>query len=176
MQKNKQRGIATVTLTASAMLTAISIVIGIFCKNFLSFGGGLFRITFESLPIILSGILYGPCVGGMVGAASDLISYLLSSQVYPPNFIVTIGCAAVGITSGVVSRYIVRTPGKKQIVISGALAHVIGSMIIKPIGLYEFYGIYVLVRIPLYMMIAPIEITLICLLYKNPGFRRLFKG
>ena len=72
------------SLTLAAMLTAMSVVIGIFCKNFLNFGGGLFRITFENLPIILSGILFGPAVGGAVGIASDLVSYLLSSQIYPP--------------------------------------------------------------------------------------------
>lgn len=157
------------------MLTAISIVIGIFCKNFLNFGGGLFRITFENLPIILSGIMYGPVVGGMVGVATDLVSYLLSSQIYPPNLIVTLGCATVGITSGVISRYVIKTSGYKQIIVSGALAHIIGSMIIKPIGLYQFYGTMVLVRIPLYMVIAPVEIIIICLLYKNSNFRRLWK-
>ena len=157
------------------MLTAISIVIGIFCKNFLNFGGGLFRVTFENLPIILSGIMYGPIVGGMVGVATDLVSYLLSSQVYPPNLIVTLGCAVVGITSGAVSRYLIKTPGYKQIIFSGAAAHILGSMIIKPIGLFQFYGAAVWVRIPLYLVIAPIEIVILCLLYKNANFRRLWK-
>ena len=175
MQKNNYRRFNTVTVTVAAMLTAISIVIGIFCKNFLNFGGGLFRITFENLPIILSGIMYGPIVGGMVGVATDLVSYLLSSQIYPPNLIVTLGCATVGITSGVISRYVIKTPGYKQIIVSGALAHIIGSMIIKSIGLYQFYGTMVLVRIPLYMVIAPVEIIIICLLYKNSNFRRLWK-
>ena len=63
-------------LTTAAMLTALSVVIGIVCKNFLNFGSGLFRVTFENLPIIMSGILLGPAAGGIVGAASDLVSYL----------------------------------------------------------------------------------------------------
>ncbi len=175
MQKNNSRRFDTVTVTVAAMLTAISIVIGIFCKNFLNFGGGLFRVTFENLPIILSGIMYGPIVGGMVGVATDVVSYLLSSQIYPPNLIVTAGCAAVGVVSGIISRYVIKAPGKKQIILSGAFAHIIGSMIIKPIGLYTFYGMYVWVRIPLYMIIAPIEIVIICLLYKNSNFRGLWK-
>ena len=74
-----------------------------------------------------------------------------------------------------VSRYVVKTPGVRQIIVSGALALVVGSMIIKPIGLYTFSGAYVLVRIPLYLIIAPIEISIICLLYKNSNFRRLWK-
>ena len=161
-------------LTLAAMLTAISVVIGIICKNFLNFGGGLFRVTFENLPIILSGILMGPWVGGMVGAASDLVSYMLSSQIYPPNLIVTAGAMAVGIVSGLVAKYAVRKRGNKQIILSASLAHMAGSMIIKPIGLYQFYGILVLWRIPLYLVIAPIEILILCLAFKRQSFKKLF--
>ncbi len=160
-------------LTLAAMLTAMSVVIGIFCKTFLNFGTGLFRITFENLPILLSGILFGPLVGGVIGAASDLISYLLSSQAYPPNLIVTLGATTVGVVSGIFSKYLCKTRGYKQIIISSAAAHIIGSMIIKPIGLFQFYSWAVLWRIPLYLMIAPLEIFVLCMLYKNSSFRKL---
>lgn len=160
-------------ITLSAMLVAMSVVVGIFCKSVLNFGGGLFRITFENLPIILSGITFGPVVGASVGLLSDIISYLLSGQSYPLNFVVTLGATSVGLVSGLVSRYVVKKRGSAQIIVSASLAHVVGSMIIKPIGLYAFYGIAVLWRIPLYLVIAPIEILLLCLLYKKNGFRRL---
>ena len=163
-------------LTTAAMLTAMSVIIGIICKNFLNFGGGLFRITFENLPIILTGILYGPIVGGAVGVATDLISYFLSAQVYPPNLIVTLGAATVGIVSGLFAKFVVKKRGYVQIIISGAAAHVVGSMIIKPIGLFQFYQWSVLFRIPLYLVIAPIEIAIICLLYKNAAFRKLMEN
>lgn len=164
------------SLTLAAMLTAMSVVIGIFCKSFLNFGGGLFRITFENLPIIISGILFGPVVGGIVGGATDFISYLLSSQAYPPNLIVTLGAISVGVVSGSIAKYVIKAPSYKQIILSGAIAHIIGSMIIKPIGLYTFYGMLVLWRIPMYLMIAPTEILLICLLYKNTAVKKLLEG
>jgi ECF transporter S component (folate family) len=160
-------------ITLSAMLVAMSVVIGIFCKSVLNFGGGLFRITFENLPIIISGVFFGPVAGASVGLLSDIISYLLSGQSYPLNVIVTVGAVSVGLVSGLVARFSVRERGIPQIILSGALAHVVGSMIIKPIGLYQFYGMAVLFRIPMYLVIAPIEILLICLLYKKSGFRRL---
>ena len=160
-------------LTLAAMLTAMSVVIGIFCKNFLNFGGGLFRVTFENLPVILSGILFGPIWGAAVGVAGDLVSYFLSAQVYPPNLIVTFGAMCVGLLSGLASRFIVKKRGYAQIIFAGSLAHLVGSMIIKPIGLFQFYGWLVLWRIPLYLVIAPLEITLLCLLYRNSSFRRL---
>ena len=80
MQKRRSVFKKVVALTTAAMLTALSIVIGIFCKNFLNFGMGLFRITFENFPIILSGIMFGPWVGAFVGIASDVLSYILSTQ------------------------------------------------------------------------------------------------
>ena len=85
IDRNQKRIFKSVKmLTVAAMLTAMSVVIGIFCKNTLNFGNGLYRITFENLPIIMSGILFGPIVGGLVGAASDFVSYLLSAQTFDP--------------------------------------------------------------------------------------------
>ena len=175
MQKRKSAVFKSVNaLTLAAMLTAMSVVIGIFCKNFLDFGGGLFRVTFENLPIVLSGILFGPLAGAIVGAATDLISYLLSSQVYPPNLIVTLGAATVGAVSGTVALIMKKSPVTLKIAAAGAAAHIVGSMIIKPIGLYQFYGIMVLWRVPMYLVIAPIEIFILCMLFKNSHMRKLF--
>ena len=162
------------SLTVAAMLTAVSVIIGIFCKNLLNFGNGLFRITFENLPIILSGILFGPIVGGFVGVATDLISYLLSNQVYPPNLIVTLGACLIGVLSGTVSRIPFRHQ-TARIVCSATTAHLIGSMLVKSVGLYQYYGILVLWRIPLYLVISSVEILLLCLLLRRKSIQRLME-
>ena len=168
--KKRKNNITRVTV--AAMMTALSVVIGIFCKNYLNFAGGLFRITFENLPIILCGIVSGPVIGGAVGMLSDMISYLLSAQAYPPNLIVTLGATVIGVISGLVPM-IIKKKGTPQIILSGALAHLVGSMIIKTAGLYQFYGILVLWRIPLYLVIAPLEIAAICLLLRRRSFARI---
>ena len=158
--KERKRGLANIrTLTTAAMLTALSVVIGIFCKNFLNFGNGLFRITFENFPIILSGIMFGPVVGAFVGAASDVVSYFLSTQSLAITPIVTIGAALIGAVSGVVSHYIVKKEGVWRIILSALSAHAVGSMIVKSFGLYVYYGWAVLVRVPLYIVIATVEIA-----------------
>ena len=164
------------SLTTAAMLTAISVIIGIFCKNFLNFGNGLFRITFENLPIVLSGILFGPLVGGMVGVSTDLISYLLSSQTYPPNLIVTAGAFAIGFCSGLTASLIPKNKTSLRIICSALCGHLVGSVIIKPIGLYQFYGILVLWRIPLYLLIVPIEIVLLRILFRNASFQKMLQA
>ena len=163
-------------LCLAAMLTAMSVVIGMFCKTALNFGDGLFRVTFENLPIIFSGVFLGPIAGALTGIASDLISYLLSPQTYPPNLIVTAGAAFVGFVAGLVAKFAVRQRGCLQFIVAGGVAHIVGSMIIKPIGLYQFYGWLVLWRIPMYLVIAPVEIAVLCMLYKNKSFRRMIDG
>ncbi len=164
------------TMTMAAMLTAMSVVIGIFCKNFLSFGEGLFRITFENLPILMSGIMFGPLVGGIVGLSTDIVSYFMSNQIYPINPIVTVGAISIGLISGVLSKYVFKKRGYMRLILPSAVAHIIGSMIIKPIGLYQFYGVAVLWRVPLYLAIAPLEILILCLMYKHQSVKRLMDG
>jgi len=166
---------STRTITLAAMMTALSIVIGIFCKNFLNFGAGLFRITFENFPIVLAGITCGPVVGGLVGIASDLLSYLLSAQVYPPNLIVTAGACIVGIVSGLVAR-LIKKDGAWRIVLADGVAHIVGSMIVKTVGLFQFYGWLVLWRIPLYLVIMTLESLLLLWLFRRDTFRKLLSG
>ena len=163
-------------MTTSAMLTAVSVVIGIFCKTFFNFDGGLFRITFENLPIIMSGIMFGPIVGGIVGAATDVISYLLSPQAYAMNLVVTLGAMSVGNVSGFFARYVFKKRGYARLIFPSIFAHIVGSMIIKPIGLYQFYGLAVLWRVPMYLIIAPLEILLLCLLYRHSSMKKLIDG
>ena len=178
MQKNRKDGRVALfgsllVMIMSAMLCAMSVVIGIFCKSFLNFDGGLFRITFENLPILMSGIMFGPAVGGIVGAATDIVSYFMSGQVYPINPIVTLGAMSVGMISGFFAKYVIKKRGNARVIISSAMAHLVGSMIIKPIGLFTFYSWAVMWRIPLYLVIAPLEIILICLMRKNAAVRKL---
>lgn len=160
-------------LTMSAMLIATSVVIGIFCKTFLNFGLGLFRVTFENLPILAAGLMFGPVIGGLAGAATDIISYFLSPQAYPINLVVTLGATMIGVISGLFSHYVFKRRGITRIIVSCLPAHAVGSMIIKSIGLFQFYGIAVLWRVPLYLVIATIEIALLCLMYKNKAVRTL---
>lgn len=175
MQKNKKGKFGLQKLTIAAMLTALSIIIGFFCKNYFNFGNGLFRITFENFPIILSGILFGPMTGALVGAGADILSFVLSTQTLAISPIVTIGAALVGATAGFVSHLLRKKEGVGKIVISAAAAHLIGSVLVKSAGLYAYYGIAVLWRIPLYFCIGTAEIALICLLYKNAVFHKFFR-
>ena len=177
MSKKQKNGLRNVkVLTTAAMLGALSVVIGIFCKNFLNFGNGLFRVTFENFPIILSGILFGPAVGAAVGIVSDMVSYFLSTQSFAISPIVTLGAALVGAVSGIVSNYIIKKRGTLRVVISTLAAHVVGSLIVKTFGIYAYYsmtyGMLLLYRIPTYVAIVAVESFFLCLIFKHKAFTK----
>ena len=119
---------------------------------------------------ILSGILYGPTVGAVVAVFSDIISCLTSPNP-SVNPIITVGAASIGIISGCVSRYlIIKSNTFFKVSVSVFLSHIVGSMIIKSIGLHIFmrYEIPVLLlRIPLYLLIATCETAILYIIMKN---------
>ena len=159
-------------LCLCAMLLAMSIAIGYLCKSIFASVNGLFRISFDTLPVIIVGILFGPVWGGVVGACSDLLTYIITPQSFAPIPLVTVGYAMIGIVAGIVAKFIVKKTGNLQIILAGGLGHLVGSMICKVIGLYSIYGWAVLIRIPIYLVVGSVEVLLICLLFKNKAFRR----
>ena len=177
MSMKKEKGLRNVkVLTTAAMLGALSVVIGIFCKNFLNFGNGLFRVTFENFPIILSGILFGPAVGAAVGIVSDMVSYFLSTQSFAISPIVTLGAALVGAVSGIVSNYIIKKRGIMRTILSVSAAHAVGSLIVKTFGIYAYYnmsyGMLLLYRIPTYAIIITLESFFLCLIFRHKAFTK----
>lgn len=136
MSKKRKRN-AVKTLTSAAMLAAVSAVIGIVCKNFFTFNI-YYRVTFENMPVILSGLLFGPATGGAVGAAADIISCLCSSN---PNLnpVITLGAVSVGAVSGFVP-YIIRKKSLLQTAAAVTLAHLIGQVGIKSLGKMLYFA------------------------------------
>ena len=157
----------------AAMLVAMSVVIGTFCKTYLNWFGGMVRITFENLPIIIAGLLFGPVVGAVTGAVSDLLSYLLSPQVYMPNFVVTFGAALMGAIPGIISRFIIKKRSVPQVLVSTVASHIIGSLTVKTIGLISVFGWGVLLRIPVYLFICAVECVILFFMFRKSAFRTL---
>lgn len=165
----------TKAVVLSALMVALSVVIGFLCKSYLTFGA--IRITFENLPVIIAGFAFGPVFGALAGAASDIVSAVASG--YSVNPIITVGAAAVGFTAGLLYRHVFKGNGFLSIYLSAQIAHVFGSMIIKTVGLHVLYhygfAVY-LPRIPLYIGIALAESYIIYILYKNRRIARELGG
>lgn len=159
----------TRVMIISGLFVALSIVLGKFLQIPI---GDSIRISFENLPLMMAGIFFGPFVGGAVGIGADLVGCLLKG--YAINPIITVGAASIGFLSGLIYMFISKKIASKvNIFLSIFPAHIIGSMIIKSLGLYVYYHTPMEVlawRIPTYIAIAVLESVIISLLLKNKAF------
>lgn len=154
-------------LVITALFIAMSIVLG----KFLSFTLGPIRLSFENLTILMAGIMFGPAVGMVTGIASDIIGCILYG--YAINPIITLGAASIGLVSGIFYNYTFKNKMLPRTILSVAMAHIVGSLIIKSIGLYVYYGYpweSIFMRIPTYIVISAAEFYIIYMLLKNKAF------
>lgn len=153
-------------IVISGIFAALSIILG----KLLAFNiGELFRISFENLPIVFIGIALGPLWGMMVGAVADLIGCLIVG--YAINPIITLGAVAIGAVAGIVSKWTESMKISGKIFLSVFSAHLLGSVIIKSIGLSLFYGTDFWTLIPYralnYALIIALEYIIVYILMKN---------
>ncbi len=159
-------------LVFAALMTALCVIIGLFCKTYLSFGA--IRITFENIPVLLAGVLLGPVYGTAVGAAADLVTAPATGSVNP---FITLGAASVGLVAGLMSKYVIKKRGFLASLGIVLPSHVVGSMLIKSFGLWYFYGYawqLVVMRIPLYFAISLAEAYIIYIIIKNKRINSAF--
>ena len=165
---------AIARLTLCAMMMALSILIGAFCKAYLTIVPPAIRITFENLPVILAAMLFGPIVGGAVGAGSDLIASVISAQ-SSINPMLMVGACMVGVSAGVIARIIPGELRPFKITVSIFAGHIIGSMLIKSIALHVYFGVawaMLIWRIPLYIGIAACESVLLGIILSNREIKK----
>lgn len=160
-------------LVVCALFAAMSIVFGKFIS--IKIGNSL-RISFENLPILLSGVFYGPVVGIVTAVVADIVGCFLYG--YEINPIITLGAAFIGFISGAVFQSSKSNKLLRKLIMSVLPAHVFGSMIVKSIGLYLWYGTpmkVLLIRVPIYLITSAAEILIIYTLMRNKSFMEQMK-
>jgi ECF transporter S component (folate family) len=176
VRRNKtNRKIAVFGSLRVMVMCSVFVAISIVCGKYLAIRGGeVLRFSFENLPIILSGMAFGPLAGAAVGVVADLVGCLLVG--YTVNPIVTLGGAMIGLLSGSAFYLLKKAPVWLSVSVSVALSHFVGSVVIKTFGLAKFYTLPIielaLWRLLNYVIVGVIEGILIYALLKNKGFRR----
>ena len=155
-------------MACAAILAAMSIVLG----KFLAFNlTPSIRISFENLPVIISGVFFGPVAGAAVGAVADLLGCVMVG--YTINPIITAGAACIGLISGLVPL-IFKKKNIPCVILSVSLSHLLGSVIIKTIGLSVFYSLPLvetgLWRLLTYTAVGTAECVVVCLLCNSSAF------
>ncbi len=174
MQRNNTKVAIFGSLRVMA-LCSVFVAISIVCGKYLAIRGGeVLRFSFENLPIIMSGIAFGPMAGVAVGIVADLVGCMLVG--YTINPIITVGGAVIGALSGILFRLLKKAPLWVSVGAVVGVCHIVGSVLIKTFGLAKFYSLplaeLMLWRLLNYVIIGVIEGILIYALLKNKGFRK----
>ncbi len=142
--------ISSQKITSMGFLIALSIILTRVASLRIAFGGveGI-RIGLGRLPIILGGVIFGPLMGGLIGAFSDLLGYFINPiGVYMPHF--TLTSALTGIIPATILILMKKDePDVFDLGIAIAAGQVIISVILIP------YFLNILFGLPWRMLILP---------------------
>lgn len=156
-------------LSSVALFAAISIVSGKFLAISI---GDTIRISFENLTIILCGMMFGPIPGVLAGVCADVLGCILRGYTIIP--ILTLGAALIGFISGVFYNTLNKLSDYLRVSVSCLFSHIIGSVIIKTIGLSLYYQMpfveTLLLRSVNYLIVFIAETFVLMIVIKNKGF------
>ena len=159
-------------LVVCSLLAALSIVFG----KFLAIPvGDSMRFSFENTPLFVAGFIFGPVWGCLTAIVADLVGGLM---VYGGNvnIIITLGAAIIGFSGGIFYR-LLKTKPFFRIAISVIIAHVIGSIFIKSLGIHVFNGSPYIVllgwRSINYVIMSIIDTLVLYFLFKNKSFIKI---
>jgi ECF transporter S component (folate family) len=153
--------ISSRTITITGFLIALSILLTRVASIRLAIGGveGI-RIGFGGLPIILGGILFGPLYGGIIGAFSDILGYIINPiGAYMPHFTLT------SALTGIIPSLILKINQKNEINvfklgIAVTVGQVITSLILVPYFIHTIFGIPWVALMPARIIATPINIVI----------------
>lgn len=124
------------TIALFAMFVALQVVLSKFLMLQLS---GSIRLSVDSVPILLSGLWFGPLAGALVGLMGDALGTLLfptAGAYYPP---LTLAYILIGLIAGALGRLLCAKKRGVRISVSVAAAEIIGSLLYKTFALSRLF-------------------------------------
>jgi ECF transporter S component (folate family) len=126
--------ISTKTMAYCAMLTALSVV---FARLIGLMPSESVRFSIEAVPIFVSGMLFGPLLGGCVGFAADFVGCLFSPFGYNPLF--CIPPILYGVFAGLMRPLLRRQVSLWRLAVGFLLPVVLGSLLYQSAALAYMY-------------------------------------
>jgi Putative regulator of cell autolysis len=158
----------TRTLTGAALATAFTVVIDFFRIVVTQ----SMEITFGFLGIVVAGMLYGPVVGGLVGAMADVIGYVLRPT--GPFFF---GFTFNNIVSGVIYGLFLykKEQSLKRFAAALLTENIIVILILTPMWLNIMYGtsLFAIARVIRCIVLFPIKLMAMNAVYKAISVAKL---
>lgn len=145
---------STRDMTNAGLLVAMSVILTRFASFMLA--GNTIRVSFGTIPIYVAGLLFGPFLGGTVGAVADLVGYLFNS--FGSAFIPHIFLASV--MRGIVPPLVVRAIGNNgRNWHAKVLAAIIGTEIVSG-AILTTWGLAWIRQMPFMVLLPPRLIAL----------------
>ena len=147
----------TKSLIVASLLSAVSIILSRF---FVIYFNDSLRLSLGNIPILITGFLFGPVAGALVGAVTDILGSALFSGLgwYPP---LTVTPVLMGLTAGLFRPLVMKNRRFLPILGSTLMANGLGTILWSTIALSRLYGTpflsLVAVRIPFYIIVGTIE-------------------
>ena len=158
-------------LVMSGLLAAMNIILG---KFFQITPTESMRFSIGALPVIFGGMVFGPVMGGCIGLTGDLVGCLVTMMSINP--IIAAGSAMIGVTAGLFKINKNQKYGFVFCFVAAISAHIVGSMIIKSIGMHVYYGTpfsVLALRIPVYTVNSLVEAFLVTVLLSRKEILKL---
>lgn len=158
--------IKTKNLVRAAFLTTLSIVLTRFLSITLPIVGlSAIRVGFGRAPIVMSGILFGPVIGSITGAASDIIGMLIFPQgVYHPGF--TLSAILDGVLPGLLAIMYRKRPKNGSYITIGRIftvefiLTVLNSIVLNTLWLTQVLGKGYMILLPARLINAVINLPI----------------
>ena len=162
------------TLVVCALLSALSIIFGKFLNIPI---GETLRFSFENTPLFLAGIMFGPLVSGIVAFVADILGSILRG--YAINPVITVGAVFTAVSGAFLFKLLKNLPLFLRLLLSVGIAHFLGSVIIKTVGLTMYSGASYFVLLPLrsinYAIMIIIDTLVLFFLLKNRSFKKILE-
>lgn len=120
------------TLAIAGVLIAMAVILA----SVIIYLSTTLRVSFSFLPLAVGGMLFGPVVGGVMGAAIDILGYFVHpSGAYFPGF--TISTLLTGVLYGCFLYK--KTVTWKRVLLASAVVTVLVNLLLNPFWLSILY-------------------------------------
>ncbi len=172
---NKKSSVLYVrNLVCCAMMIAVSVVLARLMSVIPEESS---RFSIEAVPIFISGMLFGPVAGALVGFTSDLIGCLFSP--FPYNPLLAFPPIICGVCAGLFRRFLVKKTNIFRIALAFLPYILLACILLQSLMLALVYGgeaklAFFLTKLATrsvqFAIIYVIDVSLVWLLYKSKVF------
>jgi len=174
----KQTRMAIKTLAYCALLAALSVILA---RLLGLMPEAAMRFSIEQVPIFLSGMLFGPLAGGLVGFCADFVGCLLFSA-YGYNPIFCVPPILYGVFAGLFRQYLSTKVSIPRLLVSFLPPVVLGSLLYQSCTLsylyfdgsfFEGFLFYLSTRSVQFALTTAVDVVILYLLFRAGIFERM---